>query len=75
MSDSDWECGLHAKRKALGSQMPSSLDECVPSSLSSSSSSDVIKQKNRMVESLELLLRSVGIIRHENKLGGLIQLS
>lgn len=53
--------------------MLSSLDECVPSPLPSSSS-DVIKQKNRM-ESLPLFLRSVGIIRHENKLGGPIQLS
>lgn len=71
--DSDWECVLHAKWKALGSQMPSSLDECVPSP-SPPPSPDVIKLKNRM-ESLSHLLHSAGIIRRNNKLGGLIQLS
>lgn len=41
---------------------------------SPASSSDLIKQKKRM-ESLPLLLHSAGIIRAQNKLGGLIQLS
>lgn len=41
---------------------------------SPASSSDLIKQKNRM-ESLPLLLHSAGIIRPQNKLESLIQLS